>query len=110
MNVQAAQDFLAEIAHRAGAGELELQVANDISNLVKNWILSVTAQNELDLKISASNGGSDQTIHIVGGMPALPGTNINMAKEPMLNGHANGHVIEHQQPPALTRWAARIPI
>ena len=37
-NVQEAQNFLADIARRAGGGELELQCANDISNLVKNWI------------------------------------------------------------------------
>jgi ribosomal protein S7 len=46
VSIQEAQNFLADIARKAGAGELELQCANDISNLVKNWILSVTAQNE----------------------------------------------------------------
>ena len=104
-SVEAAQDFLAELARRSAAGELELQCATDISNLVKNWVLSITAQDELQLKISKENPQGPQEIHIVGGMPALPGTNIIMDKEPSLNGSAiNGHgpVIEHQAQPALT--------
>ena len=44
VSVQEAQNFLADIARRAGAGELELASANDISNLVKNWVLSVSAK------------------------------------------------------------------
>jgi hypothetical protein len=51
-SIQDAQNFLADIARRSGAGELELQSALDISTLVKNWILSVTAQDELQLKIA----------------------------------------------------------
>ena len=51
-NIQEAQNFRADIARRSGAGELELQSALDISTLVKNWILSVTAQDELQLKIA----------------------------------------------------------
>ena len=53
---------------------------------LKNWILSITAQDEYQLKLQAQGGGSDTTIHITGGLPPLPGTNINMAKEPSLNG------------------------
>ena len=104
-NIQEAQNFLADIARRSGAGELELQSALDISTLVKNWILSVTAQDEYNLKVQAQGGGSDQTIRIEGGLPPLPGTNINMSSEPMLNGHVtNGHgpVIDHTDAPALT--------
>ena len=37
-SIQEAQNFLADIARRSGAGELELQSALDISTLVKNWI------------------------------------------------------------------------
>ena len=104
-NIQDAQNFLADIARRSGAGELELQSALDISTLVKNWILSITAQDEYQLKLQAQGGGSDTTIRIEGGLPPLPGTNVNMAKEPTLqmNGH-NGHgpVIDHTDTPALT--------
>lgn len=105
-NIQEALNFLADIARRSGAGDLELQYATDISNLVKNWILSVTAQDELQLKIAKENPQGPQEIHITGGLGPLPGTNIAMdpdgryAKEPTLNPH-NGHVIEHNVTPAL---------
>jgi hypothetical protein len=108
-SIQDAQNFLADLARRSAAGELELQCATDISNLVKNWVLSITAQDEFQLKLSASNGGSDTTIRIEGGLPPLPGTNINMDKEPSLNGSAiNGHrpVIDHQETPALPESVA----
>ena len=94
-NIQEAQNFLADIARRSGAGELELASATDISNLVKNWILSVTAQDELQLKIAKEAPQGPQQITIVGGLPELPGTSINMSNEPSLNGHTNGHVIDH---------------
>ena len=82
-NIQEAQNFLADIARRAGAGELELASANDISNLVKNWVLSVTAQDELQLKIAKEHPQGPQEIRIEGGLPELPGTNVIM---PHING------------------------
>ena len=75
-SVQEAQNFLADIARRSGAGELELQCATDISNLVKNWVLSVTAQDEYQLKLQAQGGGADTTIRIQGGLPQLPGSSV----------------------------------
>jgi hypothetical protein len=101
ISIQEAQNFLADIARRSGAGELELQCATDISNLVKNWILSITAQDEFQLKLAASNATGDQTIRIEGGMPSLPGTSVIMAKEPSLNGSTNGNVIDHVDTPAI---------
>ena len=83
VSVQEAQNFLADIARRSGAGELELQSALDISTLVKNWILSVTAQDELQLKIAKENPRGPQEIRIEGGLPELPGTNVIM---PHING------------------------
>ena len=94
-NMQEAQNFLADIARRAGAGELELASANDISNLVKNWILSVTAQDELQLKIAKENPRGPQEIHIVGGLPELPGTSV------IWNDTAVGRVINHAQNDSL---------
>ena len=38
---------------RAGKGELELQSANDISNLVRNWIEAKLAHTNTDLKVAA---------------------------------------------------------
>ena len=65
-SVQEALDFLASISQRAGAGELELQSANDVSNLVRNWIMGVTAQDELQLKIAKENPQGPQEIHCRG--------------------------------------------
>ena len=95
-NIQEVQNFLADIARRAGAGELELASANDISNLVKNWVLSVTAQDELRLKIAKENPQGPQEIRIEGGLPALPGTNVIMDDTALgrVNGN-NGKVIDH---------------
>ncbi len=108
-NIQDVQNFLADIARRSGAGELELQSALDISTLVNLWILSITAQDEYQLKLQAQGGGSNTTIRIEGGLPPLPGTNVNMAKEPTLqmndcNGH--GPVIDHTDTPALTEFVS----
>ena len=75
-SIQEALDFQAEITRRAAAGELELQISQDISNLVKNWVLSVTAQDELQLKIAKENPQGPQEITVRGGLPTLPGTNI----------------------------------
>ena len=98
VSIQEARNFLADIARRSGAGELELSAALDISTLVKNWILSVTAQQDYELKLQAQ-GGADATIRIEGGMPALPGTSIIMDDTAVgpraINGH-NGQTIEHQ--------------
>ena len=101
--MQDALDFLAGITRRAAAGELELQISTDISNLVKNWILSVTAQDELQLKIAKENPQGPVEIRIEGGLPSLPGTDIlpgdSQLNGPRMNGH--GPVIDHQEPPAL---------
>ena len=94
-NIQEAQNFLADIARRAGAGELELASANDISNLVKNWVLSVTPQDELQLKIAKENPQGPQEIRIEGGLPPLPGTNVIMDDTAL--GRVNGKVIDHAQ-------------
>ena len=94
-NIQEAQNFLADIARRAGAGELELASANDISNLVKNWVLSVTPQDELQLKIAKENPQGPQEIRIEGGLPPLPGTNVIMDDTAL--GRRNGKVIDHAQ-------------
>ena len=97
-SIDQAEDFLAFIAQRAGKGELELQSANDISNLVRNWIEAKLAHVSTDLKVAAQGGG-DATIHITGGMPNLPGTSILMDTTPFGASAINGHsasTIEHQ--------------
>ena len=96
-NIQEAQNFLADIARRAGAGELEVASANDISNLVKNWVLSVTAHDELQLKIAKENPQGPQEILIRGGLPELPGAAVIWDETAVgRNGH-NGHpAIDHE--------------
>jgi hypothetical protein len=49
-SVEQAENFLASISKRAGAGELELQAALDMSTLVRNWIIAKHASVELELK------------------------------------------------------------
>jgi hypothetical protein len=90
-SIDQAEDFLAFIAQRAGKGELELQSANDISNLVRNWIEAKLAHTNTDLKVQAQNSG-DATVRIEGGLPQLPGTNINMSNELVANGHTIDHL------------------
>jgi hypothetical protein len=97
-SIDQAKDFLAAIAQRAGRGELELQSANDISNLVRNWIEANLAHIGTNLKVEAQGTG-DATIRIEGGLPALPGTNINMTNK--LELASNGHVID-QVPEQVT--------
>jgi hypothetical protein len=83
--IEEAQAFLAALSQRAGAGELELQSALDVSTLVKNWILSRQGSEELALKqLAAGEHNGEQRIIISGGLPDLPGCNITMLQ---LNGH-----------------------
>ena len=103
-SIDQAEDFLNDLSVRLGRGELDSQSALELGSLIKQWINSRRADQELNLKIAAQGGGSDQTIRIEGGMPQLPGTNIiglgGEEAPPRVNGH-NGHVIDHQEPPAL---------
>jgi hypothetical protein len=96
-----AEDYLASIPVLLGRGEIDSQTALELSQLTKNWLDAIYSHQEYDLKLQAQGGGSDTTIRIVGGMPQLPGTNVIMAKEPSLNGHTNGHVIDHVEQQAL---------
>ncbi len=94
--IEQAQDRLKEIAARAAAGELELQIAADLSSLLKNWVLSKQASIEIDIKAAnATVGIGDQVIRIEGGLPPLPGSNITM---PVINGHEaiDGTLINHE--------------
>ena len=71
---QDAENFLADISKRAGAGELELQSALDISALVRNWILSRDSRREYELKPKASVTSSKLFISQAGCLrcPAQP--------------------------------------
>jgi len=87
-----AENFLAKIALLVARGHLDIQSAQELSALVKAWIDTQYAKEELQFKINPPEQ-RDTTIHITGGLPALPGTNVTM---PVLDGHAtngNGHAL-----------------
>src|SRR5215472_13429422 len=91
-HVSDAENFLAKIALLCAKGHLDIQSAQELSGLVKLWIDSQYAKEELQFKINPPEQ-RDTTIRIEGGLPALPGTNITM---PVLDGHAtngNGHAL-----------------
>jgi hypothetical protein len=83
-HVSDAEAFLARIALLTARGHLDIQSAQELSGLVKAWIDTQYAKDELNFKISPPET-RDTTIRIVGGLPELPGTNITMR---VLNGNA----------------------
>jgi hypothetical protein len=99
--VQEAEAYLAHIPVLLGRGELDSQTALELSTLVKNWLDSIYARQEYDIKLAAQGGGRDTTIRIEGGLPPLPGTNVIMTETAVgMNGH-NGHpAIDHEPAPA----------
>jgi hypothetical protein len=82
-HVSDAENFLAKIALLTAKGHLDIQSAQELSALVKTWIDTQYAKEELQFKISPPET-RDTTITVVGGLPPLPGTTITM---PQLNGH-----------------------
>ena len=103
--IDQAEDYLAEIPQRVGRGELDFQSALDFSNMVRNWIEAKLAHTNTDLKVAAQGTLGDATIRIEGGLPQLPGTNINMSNELV----SNGHTIDHLPSPESDRVEAVIP-
>jgi hypothetical protein len=86
-----AENFLASLPVMLGKGELDSQTSLELSTLTRNWLSARYEREELQLKLTAQGGGPEQTIHITGGLPAIPGTNITM---PVLNGaDIDGHVL-----------------
>jgi len=83
-HVSDAENFLAKIALLVARGHLDIQSGQELSVLVKTWIDTQYAKDELNFKISPPET-RDQTIHITGGLPALPGTSIAM---PVINGNS----------------------
>jgi hypothetical protein len=93
-----AESFLAKIAALVSLGEVDIQTGLELSTLAKNWIDAQYAREELAIKqINAGTTEHEQTIHITGGLPALPGTNITM---PVLDGApaTNGHALAPPEP------------
>jgi hypothetical protein len=99
-HVSDAENLLAKIALLVARGQLDIQSAQELSALVKTWIDTQYAREELNYKLSPPET-RDTTIRITGGLPSLPGTNIVM---PTLDGHAtngNGHAALAASEPAV---------
>jgi hypothetical protein len=88
-SVEVAEAFLGKLTVLVARGELDFQSGLELSTMTQNWLATQISRATLDLKAQAQ-GTSDheQIIRIEGGLPPLPGTNVNMGKEPSLNGHA----------------------
>jgi hypothetical protein len=82
-NVSVAEDFLARILSLVAKGHLDIQQGQELAALAKMYIDSQYARDELQFKINPPEQ-HDQIITITGGLPALPGTQIDM---PKFNGH-----------------------
>jgi hypothetical protein len=82
-HVSDAENFLAKIALLVAKGHLDIQSGQELSGLVKTWIDTQYQKEELQFKISPPDQ-RDTTITVQGGLPPLPGTQIDM---PKLNGH-----------------------
>jgi hypothetical protein len=97
--IESAEDYLKQIPVLLGRGEIDSQTALELSTLVRNWILSVHARSELELKKITVDGPGEQVIRVEGGLPPLPGCNVTM---PVLDGRSvtNGHALE-PPPPAV---------
>jgi len=91
-HVSDAENFLAKIALLVARGQLDIQQGQELAGLVKLWIDSQYAKEELRFKISPPET-RDTQITITGGLGGLPGTNIapteyGALSPPVLNGHA----------------------
>jgi hypothetical protein len=83
-HVSEGEAALAKIAVLVAQGHLDIQTAQELCGIVKIWIDTQYAKEELQFKISPPET-RDTTIRVEGGLPALPGTRIDM---PLVNGSA----------------------
>ena len=104
--VQEAEVYLAHIPVLLGRGELDSQTALELSTLTKNWLDSIYARQEYEIKLAAQGGGSDKTIRIEGGLPALPGTNVIMDDTAL--GRVNGNNPRSSTMPRMTPSTAKL--
>jgi hypothetical protein len=76
--INEAEDFLLVLSRRVGSGELPIDATNEVTAIIRTWILSRRQGEELELKRLAASPSGDTTIRIKGGLPDLPGTSIIM--------------------------------
>jgi hypothetical protein len=90
-SAEQAEHFLLNLAKQVALGELDFQSANEVASRILAWINSKRYGEELELKrLTAGQDTGEQTIHVTGGLPPLPGTNITM---PQFNGHAHAELL-----------------
>lgn len=78
---------IAHIIQAFASGNLDLDFYNALLAGQREYIVSFKAREELP---------ANQDIHVTGGLPALPGTNITM---PQLNGHTVLGLVAPNDPP-----------
>ena len=79
--------YLASLPALLGRGELDSQTALELSTLVRNWLSAIYERQEYDLRVANAGGAGEQIIHITGGLPPLPGSNIiGMGGDGPMNG------------------------
>jgi hypothetical protein len=88
-SIEAAESFLLQLSQREGRKDLESQSVSTVYERVRGWIQSKRNGQELELKHAAQGQiTGDQLIRIEGGLPELPGTNIDgWPHKRELNGH-----------------------
>jgi hypothetical protein len=92
--IEDAKNFLATIPSRIAGGELDLDFADCLTKSTVAWLQLQYAEMGIDLKAQAQGASNhDTTIHVEGGLPALPGCNITM---PVLNNKKSYELLEHQ--------------
>jgi hypothetical protein len=87
-HVSDAENFLAKIALLTARGHLDIQSAQELSGLVKAWIDTQYAKEELQFKINPPEQ-RDTVIRVEGGLPIMPG--LEGVVMPQINGATNGH-------------------
>ena len=102
--IEQANENIATISELKALGHIDLEFADSLiadNKVAANYFL---AQEELKLKFAAQGlSNQEQVIHIQGGLPELPGCEIDMRDSALangpppnrINGH-DGHVIDHE--------------
>ena len=107
-SIAEANSNIALISEMKAQGRIDLDFADSLIADNRTIANNLIAEEELKLKLTAQGGHPNQIIHIEGGLPPLPGTNVIM---PEMNGAQgqggelqNGHTIDHipaADPPAI---------
>jgi hypothetical protein len=76
-----AEKFLLRITNLVATGKLSLDSGMDLTTIVRTWISAKHQATEVEIKqANASIGTGRLDIHISGGLPSLPGTEVIMPK------------------------------